>query len=516
MSQTQPIDATQTQQKKTEAMITKKNPTIKTNFENKANLTSKAGMVLVEKMARKTGLVRLIKKHFEGLRGDKQFDYLSIIYSMVMGLSLGGRGLSCTKVLKEDLALQKILGLKKVPSEATINRAMNDLAGKKHNKFDDAYELIDPGKIKDLFKDIIDNIKQYHRKMPEKQIFAAQKILDLFSDLLLEFGATLLNMSYRQDTYYKGFVPVFIDGTNLEVMGKYFEGALYDYNMNKSYSFETIWVGNFLIYQEFRNGGSYEASGMDKFIEKIDILKQKVKAFKRKPFLFLMDAAYGDEELFKALESGKHHYIIGANKMRKILDKGVSGLNREYWEYLGNDTKRGWSSVWVREFYHQAVGWEKPRRYIACKYIKEGEFIENHVFLWSNLEKEDLCELKQNKDTSLAHMIWKMYSYKQSKEVLFKSPLIDMNLHHPPSSYFATNQIFYSIASLATNLNYGISKILHKKERNMRFYRLREFYYRIPAIITTHANTVIVSFSKHMNLERQKLFQYALQRLEYI
>jgi len=177
------------------------------------------------------------------------------------------------------------------------------------------------------------------------------------------------------------------------------------------------------------------------------------------------------------------------------------------------------SDVWIREFYHQAKGWEKPRRYIACKYIKEGEFIENYIFLWTDLEKEDFskAELKKNKDISLAHMIWKMYSYKQSKEVLFKSPLIDMNLHHPPSSYFASNQMLYSIASLAANLNYGISRILlHKKERNMRFYRLREFYYRIPAIVTTHANTVTISFSKHMNFKRQKLFKYALQRFEYI
>jgi hypothetical protein len=257
-----------------------------------------------------------------------------------------------------------------------------------------------------------------------------------------------------------------------------------------------------------------------------DLWKSRVgrQSLAREKVLFLLDAAYGEDTVFRVIEDAKRWYVIGANKMRNALTKTASAIGDEYWEQLGRDDVRRWNEVGLIALTHEAEGWGRKRTVIACRYRKDGELIFRYTFLWTNLEPDDVLHLTagtgkrtvkgEEEKISYCRVIWRLYSHKQARENQFKTGLTDMGLHHPPSGMLACNQMFYGIAGLAMNLNQGVSLILVSAEdRNIRLWRLRVMYYQVAARVRIHGGRVIVALSGTLGAWRQTRWKQAWKRL---
>lgn len=70
--------------------------------------------------------------------------------------------------------------------------------------------------------------------------------------------STTVANSYRSD---HGYVPVFIDGTDIEVDGKCFEGAAHGYRKERRYQMHSVFVGNLMVSSRLNGGGSHATHG---------------------------------------------------------------------------------------------------------------------------------------------------------------------------------------------------------------------------------------------------------------
>lgn len=154
-------------------MVTRLQPkpphTIKIEFAEES-VTSFGGLVLAERTAARLGLWRTLEGILPARRGD--FDWLTSLKSLVMGLLSGAQGTYATQALRQDGALLEMLSLSGAPEEVTVWRMLKEL-----------------GELPD------------ERGLDRVQTILARRVLEKMT---------------RRELLLEGFVPVFGDGTLLE------------------------------------------------------------------------------------------------------------------------------------------------------------------------------------------------------------------------------------------------------------------------------------------------------------
>jgi len=313
---------------------------------------------------------------------------------------------------------------------------------------------------------------------------------------------------------HRGFTPVFVDGTWLEVGRETkFEGMKV-FKGEAKLMLSTLWVGPYLAAQCFAAQGQGELTASLALVEPAwaEVLQPTGLAGR---VLFLADALYGNDtglKKFEACEGAR--YVVGAGALSD-LERVAMEQPETQWKNTGANRRRGWaeSAICVHQF--QAGDWDRPRTAITRRFRPENEMIPHYVSVLTNLAPDDprIVRLMSAERIDFAGAVWRLYDHKQAMENQFKDALIDLGLHHPPCRELGRNEVFYALAALALNLAVGVRRIgLGRAEGSMRLWRLRREFFAIPARVAHHARQMQAQLYSTSNRLRTS-FSAALERL---
>lgn len=415
--------------------------------------TAKGGLCALEAFARRMGLWSLCDGLVPARKDPGQgFTSTAVVSSMVHGLLSGGRGFEATEPMRGDAPLLRLLGLERAPSAETVEgvtKYLSSVGG--HDRL---------GEI--TYRQCIKSVR-------------------------CEKRSALVNAD--------GFVPVWSDGSLLEVDGRKFE-AIKTMGGKRGQLVAGCYVGPYLLASDFADEGECELELSRGF------LREQAKRFLNETKLMdqgllLLDSLYGDGPTLDLLEEEflTASHIVGANKLVET-QKQMAQMSESEWIDTGANKAWGWEESAVCTFWLQCEGWTTKRLCVGRRWKAKGDMIYHYAAVVTNLSRRDeriLAKIKRERLRSFEEAVWRLYDGKQGLENNWKSLLVDMGLHHPVSSKVQANAVFFAIAGLAYNLAVGFRRLtLEGDQRSMRLWRLRRDIIDMAARVTTHARNVVV------------------------
>jgi hypothetical protein len=439
-------------------------------------VTSFGGLVLAEKTAARLGLWRTLAGILPRRQGD--YDWLSAVKSMVMGLLSGAQGTFATQSLRQDESLLGLLSLAGAPEEVTAWRMLKPLG-----------ELSPPA-----------SIQRVHS-------IAARRTLEKMP---------------RRDLLLEGFVPLFPDGSLLEGSARR-EGTKTIRDKGSGLIWSAVFVGPVLCAQRLAGEGQGEQSCVRAMIEQVDRAILKPLKLHAKT-LVLADSLHGDEPTLAQLEAARLHYLIGANKLAKT-EQTLMNLPEQVWEDTGARSRLGWSGSGACVCWLQCEGWPAKRLLVGRRFMREGEMIWNYAGALTDLREKDVRPMLV-RGLTFARAIWRLYDAKAGMETQFKDGLSDLGLHHPPCREHVRNAGFYALGALAWLLGVAVdvlggageergklqrmdgSKRARPTPKRMRLWRLRRELFTLPGRVARHAHELKVQLLGLAEATRQLFERY--------
>lgn len=111
---------------------------VQAGFDDGFEATSRGGAVLIEQVVRRLGVRRTLSECLLARAGT--YTSACVVEQVVEGLLCGGRGFQATELLRSDASLARIFGHGRIADDATVYRAMCDLAGLDQRLRSQAYE----------------------------------------------------------------------------------------------------------------------------------------------------------------------------------------------------------------------------------------------------------------------------------------------------------------------------------------------------------------------------------------
>jgi hypothetical protein len=223
------------------------------------------------------------------------------------------------------------------------------------------------------------------------------------------------------------------------------------------------------------------------------------------------DAGFCCWEAVRAYEKEKCRFIMVARKTSRIIEE----LNAADWKPSPNT-----DADEECEFFYQPAGWRKIYRFLALRYEKDPEELEE-------VEQYQLFETKSfkyrvfvtNMDDPIDELVW-FYNQRAGAENLIKESNNDAGLAAHPSNRFVANQNHFQLAMLAYNLNCWLllfnressETAVTLKHTTLATARLRFLF--IAAKIWRHSGRTGVSFSRHYG--EKGLFSRLMERLRKV
>lgn len=486
---------------------------LRAEFDDKFSATSQGGAVMLEQVMRRLGVRRLLKETVPARSETCEYSAEEIGYAVLVGLLCGGEGFHCAEKLREDTLLARVFGLDgRVGEEATVWRAMCEMAGLNKRKFHDTYEPSGPVLARlDMFGRT--KLPALHRRLVSSQPEAMSDAnCEQFAQALACMAVKCAKVVDSGILRVGSFIAVHGDGTDLEVHGTCFDAAKVNHEGNLSLRQLVVRCGPFHCAQEILPGASDEGVNIPRLLSlAADTVIDKVKGSCR--VLALLDAAYGEKAVVDELNRCGWLYIICANQNRLALEQMAAQLHSWEWKSQGPDVDRGWSESQVSTFRHMPEGWSQPQTVIVRRWREVDDLPEqwHYAFLYTNLAKEDLDRDKVRKHGYAAYL-WMLYGTKQGHENHFKPLLSDLGGHHPPSGRLGATQAFAFFTAMAANIHAVVAyKVVDHADRGIRPWRMRRDYLSIAGRVTMQAGRVLMVTLAGADLpdKRKRLWQNA-------
>lgn len=244
------------------------------------------------------------------------------------------------------------------------------------------------------------------------------------------FASRIAPMLIAHELDQRGDVPVFLDGTAIEVSGSGFEGASRSYGEAAQYWLHAAFLGKLQLAGRLAPGTS---DSVGDWLTQLDediapVIPRNV------PVWVTMDNAYYRGDLVAELEMRGWDWSISVtnpNHKRPVLQLVDA---QAPWEPLS-------ASEDVYDAWHQPSGWTRPVRYVIIR-------------RWSHPSGETelfpLYTVITTSDDTLARAeVVARHRAKQGWENGFKGPLCELDLHHPPTASLLGNQLYYTCGLLA-------------------------------------------------------------------
>lgn len=359
-------------------------PKIDIDFTDAA-LVGTGGWSLLARMAQRTGLLEGLSQQIRLKRRRRGASDAEMLWSLIASLAAGNGALSDLDALRADLPGQTLLGLSETPS----GRRLGEYLGR----------------------------------------FSTQHVLSL-QRLAQHVAEQVAPAVIAHQVTTQGYVPVFIDGTAIEVDGRLFEGAGKGYDGTMQYWLHTVFLGGLWASGRLHPGGVDVAKGWQEQLE------QDVQTLlpQGTPVWLRADNAYYRGELIRLCADHGWDYSVSVtndNNRRPVL-RQLEGLPEAAWQDIG----LGESATVVT---HRPKGWQL-QSYVVIRQLYDGP--------QRRLTPAYTVILVSRDDLPVAELV-RRHRGKQGQENAFKGPLIEMDLHHPPCRRFAANQAFYACGQIA-------------------------------------------------------------------
>jgi len=458
---------------------------VKAKFDQNFTASPYGGGALIERILRSLNLQRIIKRHLPKRSKEADYQTVDCVYPLIASLLLGGRGISAGESLRHSKTTMSIFGLKKgVPSPSTIYRTLCEMAGLSERPWDETYKKRGAMQLRFNLEGKERRVPTMRRIVPEEPEWGTLKSRTMLEDFTASVARRCAGALERFIMRMHGWYVLFGDGTDLEVKGESFDAARLSRDGEKILRLMSLMLGPITVSHDILPGNVDEGVWLPKLVKRS---KQTVREIvgKKGKVLSLLDAAFFENNVVKELEKNKWAYIICANQKRGVLQSLALEQPKEIWEDTGGDEKRKWRCSQVCVFTHTPQDWDRPVTIVCRRWQKEEELAGcwHYSFLGTRIEPEDL-DRETLRRYGYAPLIWLLYSTKQGRENHFKTPLIDLGLHHPPSCRLGVNQVFYALAMAASNVAMVLRyRVMPKQMRGMHLFRIREIFIRIAGYI---------------------------------
>jgi hypothetical protein len=278
----------------------------------------------------------------------------------------------------------------------------------------------------------------------------------------------------------KGYVPVFVDGTGIEVTGEHFDGAGKLYDGSIGYWLHTSFIGGLWATQRLQKGGGHVAH------EVKDLLEETAGIVgEGHPVWARFDNAYYRKEVVEFCRRRGWDYSISVtNKtFKRPLREMIEDFIEADWEAINED-----GTEHAAYIYHRPGGWKQEEAYVVVRTAQEDKqklLFPRYTFI-----------VVSRDDLSLAEIV-KRHRGKQGQENALKGPLIHLDLHHPPCGVFNANRAFYAAGQIAQILLVALQmKLLPAEARRHGIRTIVRDLVRVAGKLVRHARKWKLLFAK--------------------
>ncbi len=411
------------------------------------DVTAHGGAVIIDALARDFGLwdrikaVPLLDHRTDKSRG---FSPEVIISQIVFSFCTGGINIEDAGRLAGDTALGQLLGLPRMADASTINLWLN----RQTREGSDA-----------LWKIIREFIQWVIARAPKERIL------------------------------HQGKLENFFDDTEIEVDGHHFENTAKNYEGNNSYSWQTYWTGPFIAAARM-DKGSVEPSAHLAFL--LDDAKPIWEPFAKKGDAhFYADSASSAGKYLNKIDQRGWGWTVSYNKWTGVLDKLAEATPDDQWSEAINAIGRKGEAIieqhtWLR---HQpGEDCERGQDFACVRYraADGGELLWRYAYIVCGQPGQRPAPTHLPEE---ARKVFPLHHHKGELEHGFTNLLTDLDLHHPPCSRFAANEMWYTLGALAHNLLRAV-QILHMEpgQQSHRLRQLIRWWMTVPVKLSRHAH----------------------------
>jgi hypothetical protein len=268
----------------------------------------------------------------------------------------------------------------------------------------------------------------------------------------------------------------FFDDTQLEVYGKSFEGAAFNYEGKLALSWQTLWMGPFLLDGRVGSPGDV-SSRLGEFLAANQTFWKEHNAY------FYADSGSSASGHLRSIDAQGWQWTVSYNKFAQALERLASELPDARWGALrsrsfSNGAVIDEQHTWLK---HMPEGSGQAHLFACVRRKTRGEMFWRYHFI--------ACDGRRQGDPVLA---FERHHLKGDKEKLFSEVLSGLDLHHPPCAELLANEIFYTLASIAYNLLIALKLLyLPDARQGWRIKTLLKQIIIMPAHIVKHARTVL-------------------------
>jgi len=231
----------------------------------------------------------------------------------------------------------------------------------------------------------------------------------------------------------RGYVPVFVDGTGIEVDGSLFQWSRPLYDGSRGYWLHGAFVGGLWASGRLCPGGGWVTLGWHGQLEH-DVAPLLPAGT---PVWVRADNAYYKGEFVRFCAARGWDYSVSVTHAQwkaPVLEQ-LEGLAASAWTDIG----MGEEAILAT---HRPRGWERQAYVVVRRREERGQLL---------LVPRHTVILVSRGDLPLEELV-RRHRGKQGQENAFKGPLRDMDLHHPPCRSYRANQAFYALGQIAQML----------------------------------------------------------------
>lgn len=284
-------------------------------------------------------------------------------------------------------------------------------------------------------------------------------------------------VAHEVDT--KGYVPLFIDATAIEVDGRLFERTGRDYNGNRGYWLHGTFLGGLWSAGQLQPGGGRVTLNWRTLLQwTAGIIPAGTPVWLRG------DKAYYKGHLVRECAARGWDYSISVthNGWKRPVLEQIEGLPDAAWTDIGLEEEALFAT-------HRPAGWDRLQHYVVVRQRTQGgQFL---------LTPRHQVILMSRNDLPLQELV-RRHRGKQGQENAFKGPLRDMDLHHPPCRSYRANQAFYALGQIAQVLLRAVQyTALPKKARGHGIRPIIRYVMQTTAYLVRTARRLCVRFARN-------------------
>jgi len=407
-------------------LFTKQKTRLHIELTNSDQATAHGGQILVDATCRRFDLWKRIQD--EPLLDPRKrqgagFSPAAVVAQLLFSFTSGGSGLADAERMGADKVLMGLLGLQAGADQSTLG--------------------------------------EWLRAQTKESVMALHRINAEFVDWSIQEAKP-------QRWLHGGEIELFFDDTEIEVYGKNFEAARINYEGNRALSWQTLWLGPWLL------DGILDGAG--DVSEHLPILIQEHQhRWDKRPSYFYADSGSSAGKYLNCIErAGFGRWSVSYNKWTSTLERLAGELPDNQWSAPVPADPLQEQFTWLK---HHPGECQTPQRFATVRWKEEGELMWRYAFV--------VCQSPQ--ETS-PQAVFQRHQLKGAKEQAFSQVLSGLDLHHPPCSGLIANQAFYAIAALAYNVLITLKMLeMPDEAQSWRIQTIIRHLLTVPVTISTHA-----------------------------